>query len=464
MNQVQTSKLELFKEQLQEAISQGKISNWYIYTSKNRKQNIYVEKNYKVESLLESKREEYTFTIYTKDDELMGESTFSLSETDSQDDFKRELEDAIFICSQGKIKPYTLPEKDEEEIQDSHIDYDLFYDKDFERDFNNGVLNLFVAQKIAEFKAIIDASTQNDLKVILNSLEFHNSLSEKSINSSTEIYKEYKKNTSYIEFVLTARDEIKGDETEHIVYQKINDLYNFNYEDFFQRAINHVKDTIRAKKSENFEGEVFLTGVATKDFFVPGLSSNSVIAHASGRMKFFNISSYEIGKEVIKAKYDKLTVYSNPLVLHNGASSPYDEYGTSSKKLCILEKGHVKNLFANRKFAEYLGMKSTGGLGVIEVECGENSELDLFEKSKNYIEIVSFASFDPDTVSGDFSAEIRLGYKVSGGVKTPFKGGLFTGNVFKILEEVEFSKEKLEDSGYIGPRTIKFRKGEIVGV
>ncbi len=68
-------------------------------------------------------------------------------------------------------------------------------------------------------------------------------------------------------------------------------------------------------------------------------------------------------------------------------------------------------------------------------------------------------------ISGNVSAEIRLGYIVKpSGEKIPFKGGLFVANLFKLLEEVEFSKEKIEKPGYYGPQVIKFHKAEIVGV
>jgi predicted Zn-dependent protease len=67
-------------------------------------------------------------------------------------------------------------------------------------------------------------------------------------------------------------------------------------------------------------------------------------------------------------------------------------------------------------------------------------------------------------LSGDFSAEIRLGYKIENGVKTSFKGGLFTGNIFKLMEDIELSKEIFQEENYLGPKAIKFHKAEIVGM
>ena len=67
-------------------------------------------------------------------------------------------------------------------------------------------------------------------------------------------------------------------------------------------------------------------------------------------------------------------------------------------------------------------------------------------------------------LSGNFSAEVRLGYIVKDGKKTPFKGGLFTGNIFKLLENCELSKELIEETGYKGPKSIKFYEGELVGL
>ena len=67
-------------------------------------------------------------------------------------------------------------------------------------------------------------------------------------------------------------------------------------------------------------------------------------------------------------------------------------------------------------------------------------------------------------MSGNFSAEIRLGYYVKDGKKAPFKGGLFTGNYFEAAKEIELSSERVEKAGLISSKCVKLHKGEIVGM
>lgn len=459
MSQVQVSKNQEFIEKLQAAKEEGKISNWNIQRHKVRRSNVYVEKDYTIESLLNSKREEIVFSINKEFEDSIGESSFNVSENDSIETFEKELEDAIFICSTSKSKKYEPIKKDSEGVDDSDIDYSIFYDETFFEEFEKKTLNVFVAEKLDLLKRTIES--QNG-KVVLNSFEFFNSIIEHSVESSEEIRKEFKKNKSYMEFILSG---VNGDnEIEHITYQKINDIYKFDFETFFNTAIENVLSSLSENKAEDFKGKVILRDYSAFDFFVPSPPSNPLTNHCSARLKFQGISKYEIGEKVINSNLDKITLYSNPLLSNNESSMPYDEDGVSAKRICLIREGVFEQFFANKKHADYLGIKQTGPFGVVEIDGGSKNYNELYEDEDEIIEIVSFAWFNPDIVSGDFSAEIRQGYKIKNGVKTPFKGGLFTGNVFKILEDVELSKELIEEAGYYGPKVLKFHKGEIVGM
>jgi predicted Zn-dependent protease len=175
------------------------------------------------------------------------------------------------------------------------------------------------------------------------------------------------------------------------------------------------------------------------------------------------MTKYEKGKEILPAKYDKLTIYTNS-TLKNGSSAAYDGFGVSAKKLCLIENNIFKNNFSSKQYADYLGIDATGPFGPIEIEGGDNTIEQLYDESEEIIEVISFSSFVPDLSSGDFSAEIRLAYKIKDGIRTPVKGGLFNGNIFTILKEMQISKERIEEVGYVGPKAIKFYKGDIVGL
>ncbi len=59
--------------------------------------------------------------------------------------------------------------------------------------------------------------------------------------------------------------------------------------------------------------------------------------------------------------------------------------------------------------------------------------------------------------------EIRVGYEVGPAGTVPIKGGSVTGNLFEALAAARFSSETGEDSGYAGPRAIRFEGLQVTG-
>ena len=462
--QIQKNQTAQIKELLQEALNENEVSFWKINSYKKRKNNIYIQKDYKIESILESQRNELDVTIAKDYEDCVGESSFKIPMGADVEDFRKELSDAIFICSKSKSRKYNNVKKEDKEADDSGIDYDSYYNPKFVDDFETKNLNLFFAEKLEIFKRLIDESRDDELMIKLNALEFHNNVVDENLETSNKIVKSSVKTNTYIEFVLTAVNKVTKKETEHIVYKKINDIYRFNFKEFFKDNIIFAVHSAKDDKAENFEGKVILTKQAVVDFFNPNLSMNSVITQCLSRYKYHEVTRFEKGDEVIKGKYDRLTIYSNPLRADNNTSHPYDNEGVSARKLCLIRNNVLENFAASNKYGQYINEKPTGPLGPFEIETGNKSYNELIVDEDKQIEIVTFASFSPDTISGDFSAEIRLGYVIENEKRTPFKGGLFTGNVFKLLEEIELSKESIDEVGYIGPKSVKFHKGQVVGL
>jgi PmbA protein len=451
------------KELLEEKRKNDEISDWTIIFKIGKKKNFYFEKDFKPESILSSKREEISITVFKEFGDDLGEADFVLSVSDDVETLEKELETAIFVSQFAKSKKYTLPEKDSDLVNDSHIDYNIFANKKFTEDLDNTSIEEFIDDKIIVFENLLKKYSNKDVHLYVNSFEILTNVSDSQLLTSKGIDKSLLKDSYYMEFVLTAKDENTQKETEHIVYEKINDLYEYNYEEFFTNSIKLVIDTTKAEKAKDFKGEIMLSESAAADFFIPDLTSNSLLAYGSGRLKFLGISNYEIDKD-LEFKADKITVYFNPLIEGNSSSSPYDGFGISANRLCIIEKGIFKNFFASKQYADYLNIKATGPTGVVEVECGDSNKSNLLLGDNKKIEIVSFSSFVPDLTSGNYSAEIRLGYIHENGKKIPFKGGLFSGNVFEVMKEMKFSKEKMNVPGYVGPKYIKFLKGDVTGV
>ena len=69
----------------------------------------------------------------------------------------------------------------------------------------------------------------------------------------------------------------------------------------------------------------------------------------------------------------------------------------------------------------------------------------------------------PNSITGDFVGEIRLGYEIEGNKKRPIKGGSISGNIFTALTNAYFSKETVFLGNYLGPKAIRFEELTISG-
>lgn len=462
MNQISTTILDNIKEKLNEKMQKGEISYWTLLSHIIKRNNIYIEKEYRVESVLEANREEFDIGIFKEDDENTFQSSFTLSPNATEDEINEQLDNAIFTCQFAQSKRYNLPVSGDNLLNDSNIDYSTFYNKEVFNDIKEGTINLFLEKKLEEFKQLINNAQTDDIKIHLNNLELLTTASTNSLETSEMISKSFSKDKAYLEFVLTAKDNKTQKETEHIIYEHINSLYEFDFTSFFKQALKTVVDTTKAKKAPTHKGKVVLLDVATKDYFTPDLTMNAIIGHASAKLKYDELSQYKQGEEILQAKADKLTIYSNPILKNNEASIPFDNLGITAKKTCLIENNVLKNFFASKQYADYLEIEPTGPLGAIEINCGKTS-LDELKNNDEYVEIHTFSSFVPDLASGSFSAEIRLGYHIKNGIKTPFKGGLFTGNIFELAKNMKLSQEEQNEAGFKGPKGILFYEGEVVG-
>ena len=92
---------------------------------------------------------------------------------------------------------------------------------------------------------------------------------------------------------------------------------------------------------------------------------------------------------------------------------------------------------------------------------GDTPAADLL--SGLYVEVADFSWFSPDTVTGEFACEIRLGYWVDGDQRMPFKGGMLVGNVLDALADVRFSQETTFLGDYLGPSLARFNALVVTG-
>ena len=123
------------------------------------------------------------------------------------------------------------------------------------------------------------------------------------------------------------------------------------------------------------------------------------------------------------------------------------------KKLPIIEKGVVKNLWGSNSKSQYLNKQVHGNFSNIVVNAGTLKEDDLADE--NYLEIISLSYFSIDPITGDFGSEIRLAYLYNKGKdKQIVTGGSISGNINTSLDNVRFTNETVQHNNYIGPKKV----------
>lgn len=139
----------------------------------------------------------------------------------------------------------------------------------------------------------------------------------------------------------------------------------------------------------------------------------------------------------------------------------YDRYGTLLEKFTFVKDGVFTKISADKKHADYLKCKATGFSTNLVVKHGNKSFEELLTDGTFIFS--RFSTFEPNSVTGGFSGEIRNGLFYKDGKFTPVKGGSVTGMMNEAMKEVYFSKETVQGQDYFGPYYIKLCNLDIAG-
>jgi predicted Zn-dependent protease len=155
---------------------------------------------------------------------------------------------------------------------------------------------------------------------------------------------------------------------------------------------------------------------------------------------------------------------ASPLILWHNAVIPYavgsyrvDSSGSSGCRRLLIEGGRLKSRWAPARYAQYLNCEASGELGNIEVEPGAYADADLLkaEEGRPLYHLFDFSYFEPNGVTGEFSAEIRGGEEISSGGVKPIKGGSVSGLSAAAVSSARFSSALARRERYFGPKYIR---------
>lgn len=173
--------------------------------------------------------------------------------------------------------------------------------------------------------------------------------------------------------------------------------------------------------------------------------------------------AFKPGEPVIPSpKGDLLTLVSDPYLPGGMKSRSFDENGLAPSKTTVVENNVFKRHTANKRYADYLNIEATGDFANLIIPPGSRT-IDELLSDGPLLHILKFSTFEPNSVTGAFSGEIRLGYLVEGEKRTPIKGGAVAGVMTEAMKEVYFSKETTKRESYCGPLAIRVQNLNVSG-
>lgn len=438
---------------LRDLVKKGVVSDWVLNFTHNRGANIYVQRNGEAEDELSSIREDIQVIIYERySDGSMGEARIPII-TNDPGEAKQQVLDAKTTCASTKKPWFPLPEPQE------GIELPRSYDERM-------LASVFEGNGAAIPRAMhqqVRATMQALSDVKMNCCELHASAGTVRVISSTGVDISFHKTIVYLEVVMTCRSAKPGDksgEREYTFNLLAVSPEQLDIQAILLQQAQIARDATTAEPNPGFVGDVVLSGRSVTEFFAPHHDVNPLVLHTSAKIHHMGLSCFTIGQPIGQfTSGEPITISTNPGLPLGLYTMPVDEDGTPLSTVELVRNGLFVNYLATARYAHYLGVPPTGNLTNVHINPGATREEHL--RGNNYFEIVSFSWFNPNPLSGDFSAEIRLAYRWVDGRKTPVRGGMFTGNVFTNILAARFSKEIMQSGAYYGPRAVLFKSATI---
>lgn len=294
--------------------------------------------------------------------------------------------------------------------------------------------------------------------VSLSSAELYATRRQRSFRNSQGVRGSYQATEVLLDLVLIATD--RGRSAEMHTELKRRRLEDLQIAGTVAAYATFARHSLYATLPPTARGPVILSGEAIANFFSPlRFAGNPWLVQTSAQAAYQRLNRFSVGDFITggEPQGDRLTLTSDPLRPYGVRSYRFDADGLPAQEVTLIEKGVLRRNWADARYAAYLGVAPTGQVGNLAVGRGAAS-LDALRSLDGgpVFEIVSFSAFAPDPVTGDFSSEIRLGYRHDASGVRPIKGGSLVGNVFTALQDVRFAAAAYTDGVYYGPAAARF--------
>ena len=246
-------------------------------------------------------------------------------------------------------------------------------------------------------------------------------------------------------------------------------LDEFNFEAIGKTATEKAFNMLGGNKIESGEYPFILDQRATRQTINGILSSGVSAYNIIQGTAFF---SDRLGEEIASPE---LTVYDNPLQEKGIFSRAFDDEGSATQKITIVEKGTLLSYLSDVYTSNKLGIPNTGSaskqgysgiprpqLQLPQIEAGKTTKDELFaELDKGlYLERGLFAM-----AGTNISQQVDVGYWIEKGeIKFPVKNTMLGTTVYDVLKNIKIvGKDLLVEGGMYSPMVLigptKFSSG-----
>ncbi|HLW01311.1 MAG TPA: metallopeptidase TldD-related protein [Ktedonobacterales bacterium] len=292
----------------------------------------------------------------------------------------------------------------------------------------------------------------------LSSAELFATASDITLRNSRGILASRQETEVFCDLVLLASDGTQTGEY-HAMPQRRR-LADLPLEEIVARSAHRARDSLRVSLTPTHQGPVVISGEALIDLFTP------LIFHTSARAAYQAMSRFTPGTAICgdaQIRGDRLTFISNALLSYGLASASFSDEGIPGERVVLIQDHHLRAWWAEQRYAAYLNIPPTGSFANIEIPPGSHPVHELLADEEPVYHLVDFSWLNPDELTGDFVAEIKLGYRLEQGQITPIKGGSLSGNLFEALAQTRLSLEMQSTGSYLGPQALRFERLTIAG-
>jgi predicted Zn-dependent protease len=378
---------------------------------------------------------------------VRGSAAITLLAEDAADPSRlaNRLHEAVAMAALTDNRPYDLPAPPPTgyppvEVSDPALDGDL-------------------GAVLEDLRGRMEAEVARHADVRISSAEFFATRSRHALRTSAGVRGAYPETALFVDFVLIARDGAREAEFHgELLRRRAEDLA---LEETVEAYVRLARHTLDATPPEAYHGPVILSGRAVADLFNAPLAfeRSPFPLHTSAQAAYERLSRFTPGQPVTPepARGDLLSLWSDSARPYGNRAAPLDDEGFPANTTQLIADGVFLRPWADARYAAYLGVPATGAFGNIRIGLGGRTLTQLrLMGSRPVYEIVAFSFMNPDPASGDFVAEIKLGYRHDERGSAPIKGGSISGNLFAALTDAQFSSELFSDGTYDGPAAIRF--------